>query len=113
MGVYVAVTSVEPLRIYTYDNLLLRHCSANYSYDLAAAPAESYVVAEDYIPPWGIESLRPYYIRGFSTANVLRAYMADNGAPPALPHPRGSSSPLPLPLPLPACAAASSTRNWP
>lgn len=79
VGVYVAVTSVDPLRIYTFDNLLIRHCSMNYSYDLAAAPRESYVVEDEYSPPWAIPSLRPYYVRGLSTANVLRAYLADNG----------------------------------
>jgi hypothetical protein len=78
--VYVAVTSVDPLRVYTYDNLLMRHCTGNYSNDLANSPRESYVVAEDYSPPWAIPSLRPYYTLGMSTANVLRAYLADRGA---------------------------------
>lgn len=77
---YVAVTSVDPLRVYVYDNLLMRHCAGNYSQDLANAPRESYVVAEDYQPPWAVPSLRPYYTRGMSTANVLRAYLSDNGA---------------------------------
>lgn len=81
IGVYVAVTSVDPLRVYTFDNVLMRHCTGNYSDDLAAAPRESYVVAEDYSPPWAIPSLRPYYVRGMSTANVLRAYLADQGEP--------------------------------
>ena len=80
MGLYVAITSVAPLRFYLYDDLLLRHCSRNYTRDLAAAHPDSYVVAEDYSPPWAIESLRTYYARGFSTLNVLRAYMRDNGA---------------------------------
>lgn len=80
VGVYVAVTSVNPLRVYVYDNLLLRHCAEPYQEDLAKAPAEAYVVAEDYAPPWAIGALRPYYTRGYSTANVLRAYMHNHGA---------------------------------
>ena len=74
------MTSVNPLRVYVYDNLLLRHCTEPYQEDLANAPAEAYVVAEGYAPPWAIAALRPYYTRGYSTANVLRAYMHDHGA---------------------------------
>jgi hypothetical protein len=65
--------------VYVYDNLLLRHCTANYTEDLAAAPREAYVVAEHYSPPWAIDALRPYYVRGMSTANVLRSFMHDEG----------------------------------
>jgi tubulin monoglycylase TTLL15 len=79
VGVYVAITSVNPLRIYVYDNLLLRHCTEEYDENLASAPREAYVVAEEYAPPWAISTLRPYYTRGFSTANVLRAYMHEKG----------------------------------
>jgi tubulin monoglycylase TTLL15 len=86
VGVYVAITSINPLRVYIYDNLLLRHCTANYTWDLRTAAPESYVVAEEYAPPWTIEPLRGYYVRGFSTANVLRAYLQDHGATFSLPN---------------------------
>lgn len=85
VGVYVAVTSVAPLRVYVYDNLLLRHCTENYNRDLKNAHPDSYIIAEDYAPPWAIKTLRPYYVRGFSTANVLRAFMKDQGVPRAVP----------------------------
>lgn len=76
----MAVASVDPLRLYVYDNLLLRHCSENYTQDLARAVPQSYVVAENYSPPWALPSLRPLYAKGFSTLNVIRAHMHDNGA---------------------------------
>lgn len=61
LGVYVAVTSILPLRIYVYDNILLRFCKQRYPRPLSAdSPKESYVVV-DYIPPWHIPDLSPSY----------------------------------------------------
>jgi len=31
IGMYVAITSADPLRVYVYDNVLLRFCSKNYT----------------------------------------------------------------------------------
>ncbi|GMH46150.1 hypothetical protein BSKO_14114 [Bryopsis sp. KO-2023] len=77
MGIYVAVTSLNPLRAYYYDNILLRFCSLKFEEDLNKAHRDSYVVEDDYIPPWGVESLRKYYVWGLSSINVLRAYFSD------------------------------------
>lgn len=43
------------------------------------ANKDSYVVGDDYMPPWQLPSLRPYYTWGMSTLNVLKAYLAANG----------------------------------
>lgn len=79
MGIYIAITSVNPLRAYYYDNMLLRFCSLPFNEDLQNADRDSYVVEDDYIPPWGMESLRKYYVWGLSTLNVLRAHFATQG----------------------------------
>lgn len=55
------------------------------------AHVDSYVVGDDYLPPWQMPSLRPFYTWGMSTLNVLRAYLVSIGEPrppsqPPLPH---------------------------
>lgn len=63
----MAVTSIDPLRVYLYDNVLMRHCMMNYTYDLDNAERDQYVVADTYAPPWSLPSLRPYFAWGMST----------------------------------------------
>eukprot|EP01024_Parvocaulis_polyphysoides_P028051 TRINITY_DN2536_c0_g1_i1.p1 TRINITY_DN2536_c0_g1~~TRINITY_DN2536_c0_g1_i1.p1 ORF type:complete len:282 (+),score=20.15 TRINITY_DN2536_c0_g1_i1:63-908(+) len=77
IGLYVAITSVNPLRAYIYDNVLLRHCTQNYTDDIENAKRSQYVVQDDYSPPWSFPSLRNYFTWGFSTLNVLRAHLTD------------------------------------
>lgn len=79
VGIYVAITSYNPLRAYYFDNLLLRFCSVEFEEDLSRAHRDSYVVADDYLPPWGVPSLRQYYRMGMSTVNVLRGYFVSLG----------------------------------
>eukprot|EP01025_Chloroclados_australasicus_P011088 TRINITY_DN14802_c1_g2_i1.p1 TRINITY_DN14802_c1_g2~~TRINITY_DN14802_c1_g2_i1.p1 ORF type:complete len:524 (-),score=42.90 TRINITY_DN14802_c1_g2_i1:233-1804(-) len=77
IGLYVAITSVDPLRAYIYDNVLLRHCTQNYTDDIENAKRSQYVVQDDYSPPWAFPSLRNYFSWGFSTLNVFRAHISD------------------------------------
>ncbi|EQC32504.1 hypothetical protein SDRG_09830 [Saprolegnia diclina VS20] len=61
IGLYVAVTSIDPLRIYIYHNALLRMCKLPYPVSLDnAADLESYVV-DEYLPPWEMPALRDFY----------------------------------------------------
>jgi hypothetical protein len=63
IGVYVAVTSLEPLTIYIYDNVLLRICKLDYPIDGKLnkdTPVDSYVV-NGYVPPWDIPTLAKEY----------------------------------------------------
>jgi hypothetical protein len=61
-GVYVAVTSLEPLRMYFYTNVLLRMCEAPYPENgpVASSDPKTYVV-KDYLPPWENSELKSYY----------------------------------------------------
>lgn len=79
IGYYVAITSVDPLRVYIYDNVLLRHCTRDYQWDLSKAHKDSYVVSDEYAPPWALPSLRGYFGWGLSTENVLRAHFKKQG----------------------------------
>ena len=79
VGIYIAITSVNPLRMYYFDNVLIRACAEEYVEDLTQAPRDAYVVADDYMPPWGLPSFRPFYTWGMSTLNVLRAYFHSQG----------------------------------
>ena len=64
VGVYVAVTSLEPLTIWIYEaNVLLRFCKETYPLDGNIdenTKLNAYVV-NDYIPPWDLSSLKPRY----------------------------------------------------
>jgi hypothetical protein len=61
-GVYVIVTSLEPLRMYFYRNVLLRMCELPYPPNgpNAGSNPKSYVV-KDYLPPWENADLKAYY----------------------------------------------------
>ena len=61
LGLYVAITSVDPLRVYIYDNVLLRLCKKPYPIVLNEhSDVESYVVV-DYLPPWAPMEMKEIY----------------------------------------------------
>ena len=61
LGMYVLVTSLDPLVVHVYDNVLLRFCELPYPAVLdASSKTQSYVVV-DYLPPWEQPSLRPLF----------------------------------------------------
>lgn len=53
-GIYVVITSIEPLRVYVYNgDILLRFCSENYL-PLNVKNVNKYVVGDDYTPLWEV-----------------------------------------------------------
>ncbi|CAN7986366.1 unnamed protein product, partial [Ixodes hexagonus] len=63
VGVYVVLTSLDPLRVYAYDgDALLRFCAHPYAEPLDASDVDSYVVGDDYTPIWEMPSLSGYYV---------------------------------------------------
>jgi len=59
--------------------VLIRACTEDFEEDLFKAHRDSYVVSDDYLPPWGLPSLRPFYTWGMSTLNVIRAHFHKQG----------------------------------
>ncbi|RHY35209.1 hypothetical protein DYB32_000269 [Aphanomyces invadans] len=86
IGLYVAVSSIDPLRVYIYHNALLRMCKLKYPKNLDdTADLESYVV-DDYLPPWEMPDLRDFYKtmptaenEGTSHFHVLKQYLDSIG----------------------------------
>ncbi|KAF0690429.1 Aste57867_18161 [Aphanomyces stellatus] len=91
IGLYVVVSSVDPLRVYIYENALLRMCKLKYPANLDdSAELQSYVV-DDYLPPWEMPDLKAFYEslpteadEGTSHFAVLKQYLATVGIDPAV-----------------------------
>lgn len=89
IGIYVAITSVNPLRAYLYDEeTLIRFCSKPYYHDnhassgkksFNASDIDSYVVGDDYTPIWLMPSLLKYYIgTNLSMKKTLKTYLKEH-----------------------------------
>lgn len=83
IGVYVTVTSVDPLRLYIYKgDVLFRYCPLQY-YPFDAQLLDKYVVGDDYKPTWEIPSLvHPYNQLGFGMKGVFDAYLRSKDRDP-------------------------------
>ena len=53
IGLYVTMTSVNPLRVYQLDEVLIRFCPKDY-YPFNSTDLDSYVVGDDYTPIWEV-----------------------------------------------------------
>jgi tubulin monoglycylase TTLL15 len=60
IGVYVLITSLEPLRIYYFHDMLLRFCKDPFPATLTAAIVDTYVIAGDYMSPWDFHKFQKY-----------------------------------------------------
>ncbi|XP_072941418.1 probable tubulin polyglutamylase ttll-15 [Epargyreus clarus] len=80
IGVYVALTSVNPLRAYWYKgDVLFRYCPAKY-YPFDPKNLDKYVVGDDYLPTWEVPSLaHPYTALGFSMKEAFDTYARSKG----------------------------------
>ncbi|XP_044312902.1 probable tubulin polyglutamylase ttll-15 [Drosophila rhopaloa] len=80
IGVYVVITSVNPLRVYIYTgDVMFRYCPVKY-YPFDAEDIGKYVVAENFLPPWKIPALEKYYSRfGGNRRTSFEAYVRDQG----------------------------------
>ncbi|XP_054747909.1 probable tubulin polyglutamylase ttll-15 [Anastrepha obliqua] len=83
IGVYVVLTSVDPLLIYMYTgDVLFRYCPEKY-FPFDAENTEKYVVGNDYLPTWEVPSLIKYFeIFGGSMRASFDAYLRDNSLDP-------------------------------
>ncbi|XP_017855999.1 PREDICTED: tubulin polyglutamylase TTLL4 [Drosophila arizonae] len=84
IGVYVVITSVNPLRVYIYHgDVLFRYCPEKY-YPFDAEIEDKYVVGDNYLPTWEVPSLRKYYNSyGGSMRASFEAYVRDQAMDPS------------------------------
>ncbi|XP_078676386.1 putative tubulin polyglutamylase ttll-15 [Branchiostoma floridae x Branchiostoma belcheri] len=84
IGIYTVVTSINPLRMYMYEEeALFRYCSKPYhpfdQYDV-----DKYVVDEDYTPTWEMPSLKDTYNRlQYSHKDTWNHYVRSIGKDPS------------------------------
>ncbi|OWR51325.1 hypothetical protein KGM_202721 [Danaus plexippus plexippus] len=79
IGVYVVLTSVNPLRVYWYKgDVLFRYCPAKY-YPFDANNLDKYVIGDDYLPTWEVPSLAQPYALGYSMKDAFDHYAKTKG----------------------------------
>lgn len=85
IGVYVIITSIDPLRIYIYKgDILFRYCPVKY-YPFDPKNVDKYIVGDDYLPTWDIPSLTPFYNGlGFGMKDSFDAYMRSKKRDPSV-----------------------------
>lgn len=78
-GIYVLVTSIDPLRIYYYNkNTLIRMCVDKYdpnNYD----NVDSYVISDACLFPWDVDVLSVYYNKSYTYKEAMNAYFIKRG----------------------------------
>ena len=79
-GVYVLISSVDPLRIYRYkQEVLPRFCPEPY-YPFDPNNVEKYVIYETHIPVWKMPSLQHYINNlGFSFKTSIETHLTNQG----------------------------------
>ncbi|XP_055851537.1 probable tubulin polyglutamylase ttll-15 [Episyrphus balteatus] len=83
IGVYVLVTSIDPLRVYIYTgDVLFRYCPVKY-HPFDPKNVDKYVVGDDYLPTWEVPSLTKYYNKfQANMRGAFDAYVRDQGKNP-------------------------------
>lgn len=84
IGVYVIITSIDPLRVYIYKgDILFRYCPVKY-YPFDSKNVDKYIVGDDYLPTWDIPSLSPFYNGlGFGMKDSFDAYLRSKARDPS------------------------------
>lgn len=85
IGIYVIITSVDPLRVYMYNgDVLLRFCPIKY-YPFDEKNIDKYVVGDDYLPIWKVPALDYYYNElGFGMKETINEYLRKKGKDPSI-----------------------------
>ncbi|XP_066283017.1 probable tubulin polyglutamylase ttll-15 [Branchiostoma lanceolatum] len=84
IGIYTVVTSINPLRMYMYEEeALFRYCSKAY-HPFDPFDVDKYVVDEDYTPTWEMPSLMDTYNRlQYSHKDTWNHYVRSIGKDPS------------------------------
>lgn len=80
VGLYVVITSVNPLRLYYFThNLILRFCPKEY--DLSdPSDLDRYVIADSRLTAWNFRETKKYFDAGFNAKDALDAVLREKGA---------------------------------
>ncbi|CAB3386117.1 Hypothetical predicted protein [Cloeon dipterum] len=75
IGVYVVITSVEPLRIYSLEgDATFRFCTEPYE-PFNASILEKYVIGKDYLPAYKVREMQPYLKLSHKPKDAFDAYI--------------------------------------
>jgi len=79
IGIYVVITSVDPLRVYAFNaDALFRFCAKDYEpFDISNT--DSYVVGDEYTPLWKMPSLKTHFQKGFNFKQSFNIYLKSKG----------------------------------
>lgn len=78
-GVYVVITSIDPLRIYMWDmDILLRVCLKTY-YPFNKENLDSYVIGDHFHSGWHFNSINKFTQQKFSLKMALNAHLQERG----------------------------------
>ncbi|KAG5669197.1 hypothetical protein PVAND_017090 [Polypedilum vanderplanki] len=79
-GIYVLLTSVDPLRIYYYSkNMIFRFCSKTYNIS-DPTDTDRYVVSDSKIPVWEFPGTKDYFENGYNTRDAFDGFLKKIGA---------------------------------
>ncbi|XP_066279885.1 probable tubulin polyglutamylase ttll-15 [Branchiostoma lanceolatum] len=84
IGIYTVVTSIDPLRVYMYEEeVLIRYCPKDY-HPFDPNDVDKYVVGDDYTPTWKMPSLKETYNRlQYSHKETWNHYVRSIGKDPS------------------------------
>jgi tubulin monoglycylase TTLL15 len=78
-GIYVLITSIDPLRVYYYNkNTLIRLCEKKYN-PKDYSDVDTYVISDACLFPWDIDALSTYYNQSYTYKESLNAYLTKKG----------------------------------
>lgn len=81
-GIYVLITSIDPLRIYYYSkNTLIRLCAKKYdpeNYD----DVDTYVISDACKFPWDVDELGMYYNNSYTYKDAFNSFLEGQGHDP-------------------------------
>lgn len=78
-GVYVVITSIDPLRMYMYHaDIMLRFCPEKY-HPFNPENLNQYVISDSLIFPWNIPSIYKYLDQKYSAKSSLNAHLESHG----------------------------------
>ena len=77
-AIYTVVTSINPLRIYIYNDWHVRFCKEKY-HPFDPNIKEKFIADGNYIDPWHIEPIKKYLAKDISRKEALLLYFQEQG----------------------------------